>query len=483
MLQFDIDVTATDAESRIIEGVAVPYGETANLGGTTYAFTRGSLKPARAKTPLLLGHDRNRPVGVMVELADTDTGATARFRVDNGPEGDLALEQAQSGSRGGLSIGAQIITASDQPDGTVTVTEAALLECSLVAIPAFSNAGVTSVAAQDDSPSEDTEPLPEVHDTTQEEPPVEDTTTEPVAAELEPIAIVAHEKRPTLTADQYVQTMVRAMKGDHDAARTIQASLDSIDTTGVVGLVPDTYTLQIIDGLPDNRPLATNVRRAALPATGMKLYKPSWTTTPVGGWIAEDDPTPSNAIAIGNHEVEIVQWAYGVSYTIAALERGAGVAEATFRQIILSYYQDVETKLAGEIAEAAGTISAGSTTLETIGLLAAGVYSSSGRRPDKAYMAPDVWASLIATEGSIPFTTGSTTASGISGQIAGLDIVVSSALGAGVLMVADSSVIELRESAPMQLRANVIGTMQVELGVTSFVSVDVELDGAVKIAD
>ena len=489
MLQFDIDVTAADSESRTIEGIAVPYGETANLGGTTYTFQPGSLKPARPRTPLLLGHDRNRPVGVMVELADTDQGAIARFRVDPGAEGDLALAQAESGSRGGLSIGAQIIQASDGADGVVTVTDAALLECSLVAIPAFAGADVTSVTAADetsvDTPDDEPDPEldPAAHTTNPEDTPVEQTTPEPIAAQLAPIEVVAAERAPILSADQYVQTMVRAMKGDHEAARIVEATLSSIDTAAVVGLVPDTYTMQIINGLPDNRPLANNVRRAALPATGLKLYKPSWTTTPVGGWIDENDPTPSNAIAIGNHEVDIVQWAYGVSYTVAALERGSGIAEATYRQIVLSYYADVETKLATELANAAGAITAGANTLATVGLLSAGVYSSTGRRPDKVYMAPDVWADLLATEGSLPFTGGNTSANGIAGQLAGLDIVVSSAFAAGTLIVADSSVIELRESAPMQLRANVIGTMQVELGVTSFVSVDVELAGAVKIAD
>jgi hypothetical protein len=98
-------------------------------------------------------------------------------------------------------------------------------------------------------------------------------------------------------------------------------------------------------------------------------------------------------------------------------------------------------------------------------------------------MAPSVWAELLATEGSLPFTGGATNASTIAGQIAGLDIVVTANLAAGTIVVADSSVIELRESSPLQLRANVVGTMTVELGVTSFASFDVELANAVKMTD
>ncbi|MGI9116380.1 MAG: HK97 family phage prohead protease [Gaiellales bacterium] len=489
MLQFDIDVTAADQATRTIEGIAVPYGETANLGGTTYSFERGSLKPARARTPLLLGHDRNRPVGVMTELADTETGAIARFRIDQGAEGDLALEQAASGSRGGLSIGAEIVAAADNGDGTVSVTDASLLEVSLVSIPAFAGASLTSVSADaddDDLTTPDDDPDPDPTPTMQPASDPQETTveqtSEPIAAETTTIPTITAEKREPMLADTYIVNMVKAMKGDQTATRLIEAELNVLDTNQVVGLVPDQYLRQIIDGLPENRPLANNVRTAALPAEGMKLYKPIWNTTPTGGWIAQDDPTPSNAVAVGNHEVNIEQWAYGVSMTVAALERGFGVAESVYRQIVLNYYSDVEAKLAAQLQNGGG-VSPGATTLATIGKLSAAVYSDSGRRPDKVYMAPDVWADLLATEGSLPFTSGSTTASSLAGQIAGLDIVVSSHLSGGALIVADSSVVELRESSPLQLRANVIGTMQVELGVTSFASFDTEVATAVKIAD
>jgi HK97 family phage prohead protease len=482
VLQFDIDVSAADQQTRTIEGVAVPYGETANLGGTVYRFQEGSLVQARNRTPLLLGHDRNRPIGVLVELADTPNGALARFQIDNGVEGDLALEQAASGSRGGLSIGADIITGEADTDGVVTVTAASLLEVSLVAIPAFAGADVTSVAADDETPTLDPDPAPHDETPTEEIEEQMETTPDQVAADLAPI-IASTPARAELSADAYVQHMVRAMKGDATSARLIEAALDTADVAAVVGLVPDFYTRQIIGGLSENRPLANNVRRAAMPAEGMHLYKPVWGTTPVGGWITEADPTPSNAITITNHEVDVLQWAYGISMTVASLERGTGVAEAVYRQIILNYYEAVEAKVSLALTNAAESLAGGASVLATVGLLSAAVYSDSGRRPDKAYMAPDVWAGLLATEGALPFTTGSTAANTIAGQIAGLDIVVTSALAAGTIVVADSNVVELRESNPLQLRANVIGTMQIELGVTSFVTTDVELAAAVKMSD
>ena len=488
MLKFDIDVRTAEAASRTITGVAVPYGETANLGGTVYTFTAGSLTQARQRTPLLLGHDRNRPIGVLVDLVDTPGGALARFSVDAGAEGDLALAQAASGSRGGLSIGAEIVDGTTGADGVVTVTAASLLEVSLVSIPAFAGADVMQVAASDketESAEDDDENDPTIEDeaeaTAEDEKEETDMLeNESVVADIAAIPATAA-ARPVMAADTYITTMVRAMKGDQTAQRMIEAALDVIDTAAIVGLVPDQYLRQIIGGLSDERPLANNVRRAPLPAEGMKLYKPIWTTTPEGGWISESDPTPSNAITIGNHEVEIEQWAYGVSMTVASLERGFGVGESVFRQIILDYYAAVEAKLSLAMTNAAAAVGAGATILATIGLQTAAIYKDSGRRPTTAYMAGDVWAELLATEASLPFTGGQTTASGIAGQIAGLDIVVTGALADGTLVCADRNVIELRESAPLQLRANAVGTMNVELGVTSFASFDVEVPDAIKI--
>src|SRR5262252_5149799 len=142
MLQLQVDVAKTDTARRLIEGVAVPYGETAQIAGLEYRFAPYSLSRARAITPLLLGHNDNEPVGVLAEWSETGEGMRARFRVDKTPDGDRALAQAKSGSRGGLSIGFEITAAKPASDGVIEVTGADVYEVSLVAVPAFAGAQV-----------------------------------------------------------------------------------------------------------------------------------------------------------------------------------------------------------------------------------------------------------------------------------------------------------------------------------------------------
>src|SRR5262245_37608848 len=135
MLRFEMDVAVADLAERTIEGVVVPYGEVGRIGGVDYRFARGSVRAARARTPLLVDHDRRRPVGVLEELVDADAGLLGRFRVDATPDGDTALVQAASGSRGSLSLGAEVV-ASTEDEGVVDVSEALLLEASLLALGA-----------------------------------------------------------------------------------------------------------------------------------------------------------------------------------------------------------------------------------------------------------------------------------------------------------------------------------------------------------
>ncbi|MFG1899608.1 HK97 family phage prohead protease [Micromonospora carbonacea] len=145
-----------DTERRTIEGLALPYGQTASKYGTKFLFEPGSLKwsdPGRVK--LLRDHDYRQPLGRAVELTDTPRGLKVKFTVAPGPAGDEALALADHGTLDGLSVGVDFDLAADtvpDPDdkGTVRVRRADLRETSLTAVPAFDDARVAKVRAQRD---------------------------------------------------------------------------------------------------------------------------------------------------------------------------------------------------------------------------------------------------------------------------------------------------------------------------------------------
>jgi HK97 family phage prohead protease len=136
-------------DRRIIEGLIVPYGQSAN----GFRFERGSITWADvSRVKLLLGHDANQAIGVATELSDTARGIRGRFRVARGVEGDRALELAEDGVLDGLSVGVDFVFENDTvPDPKFKmgrlVQRGTLMETSLTPMPAYSDARVTRVAA------------------------------------------------------------------------------------------------------------------------------------------------------------------------------------------------------------------------------------------------------------------------------------------------------------------------------------------------
>src|SRR5215831_16616431 len=208
MLRFEREVLLADLNERTIEGVIVPYNETGTIQGRDYRFKPGSVRLGR-RVPLLVDHDRGQPIGVLAELVDGPSGAVGRFKVDQTPAGDAALVQAASGSRGALSVGAEVVRSIMARDGVVDVEASQVAEVSLLALGAFESAAVTRVAAEQDDgdegePAEEGEPEapPETH------PDQTELETEP---ETEPAAPAeTPEEGETMTEASAAPAMILA---------------------------------------------------------------------------------------------------------------------------------------------------------------------------------------------------------------------------------------------------------------------------------
>jgi HK97 family phage prohead protease len=154
---------SVDRAARTIEGLALPYGRVGAKNGMRFRFERGALQWHQdvSRVKLLRDHDFTRPLGAAVELKDTPLGMRVKFSVARGDDGDRALELAEDKVLDGLSVGVDFDVAADAvPDprnrGVMLVRRADLHEVSLTAMPAFSDARVTRVAAaMDGGPMED----------------------------------------------------------------------------------------------------------------------------------------------------------------------------------------------------------------------------------------------------------------------------------------------------------------------------------------
>jgi HK97 family phage prohead protease len=472
MLTFEMDVVAANVEERTIEGVIVPYDEVGRIAGVDYRFRPGSVRAARSRTPLLLDHDRGRPVGVLASLEDAPNGALGTFRIDRTPDGDQALAQAASGSRGALSVGASVEAADDR-GGVLEVTAGLVHEVSLLALGAFAGATVTRVAAEaeePDDPDPELDPNPDQEELELDPPAPPASTPDPEegtmheATEAAPV-IIATADRPAreLVAGELVALIVRAQHGEPDARRYLEAALVESISTDVSGLLPPTYERTVLGGSTIPRPLYETFRSRPLPGVGLAVNKPVWTTPPDGQWAATvDDDAHSTKIVVGSQQAHVERWDWAGAIPWVVVQRSdPSIVDEIYAEAVLDFYLDVETKIAGLLSLSAAGGAA------TIGEGIADFFTLTGRNPEVILVAPDVWGSMADAKMLDSTVAGGSvsTASGLSSSFAGISIVASASLAAGSQYLATRRALDARVTDPVRLTANAIGALNVELAV------------------
>jgi HK97 family phage prohead protease len=466
VLQFTVDVTAADTETREIEGVAVPFDEAAVLAGDSYRFAPGSITPARARTPLLLSHDTARPVGVLADLAERDgVGVVARFSVDRTPDGDAALAQAASGSRGGLSIGAEIDDYEQLDDGTRLVSAARIYEISLVTVPAFAGAAVERVAAEHGGDDQGDPPDDDQGDTPGNEEPMQNEIT---AGDALPVIIAGDSRPASYTAGEAAVLSLRAQRGEADAIR-VQAALTETITTDVPGLLPPAYTRELL-GMPSvERTLAGVFGGRALPSYGTQIFKPRVKTPPIGaeaGTLNAD--ATSSKVEIETVYEDLVRWDWAGALSWVTVERSDPDAlDSIYAMAVESYYGYIETHIGHTLNNLAVTAAA-----TTLGKAIAAFYAAAGRSPELIVCAPDVWGNMAdvpSIYNPILNVSASASPDGLRGSVSGLPLYVASALGAGKAILATRRAVDARWLDPARLTANAIGALNVELGCVGLV--------------
>jgi HK97 family phage prohead protease len=450
---------------RIVAGLVVPYGVTAAVDGRMIEFEQGSITP-REHVPLVLAHNMDRPIGVMVTSAQGEAGFSGVYAVDPTPDGDIAIAQARSGSRRGLSAGVDVISAREGEDGRLIVEEGELAETSQVTLAAFGSAGITTIAAQKE------EGTPMSTEETPPQEPAEEPTREAVkhaeAAERRtPVIVTADREPPTMRLGEYVQDYIRAEKGDRAAVGRIEAALTREVVGGSPGVVPIAYVQQILDSLGAPRSLFGAFDHAELPPAGMTVRRPEVTARPgTTGWLADDTAgAPSGPITLGAHDTPVTQWAWGVSASVALVERSApSYVEEAFTQMLKHYYREVEAK----IATALEAIAAPATTPPTtLGTAAAAFMAGYGDWPNILIAGADCYGKIVDALGLLRYSTGTADLQG-NANLAGLAVVASGDVTPGDAWVTSRDLYELRESTPIRLSVSDVTSLSLEMGVTSF---------------
>jgi HK97 family phage prohead protease len=138
-LDFALDAKSIDDDGNI-EGLAVGYGDV-DHGGDIVA--RGAvLLEGRKSLPMLLHHDRKRPVGVWTDFDDRAEGLHVKGRFGTSAAAREAREDVKQGVISGLSMG--FVTLKRRFEGKSRhLLQVGLHEISLVTVPMNNRTRIT----------------------------------------------------------------------------------------------------------------------------------------------------------------------------------------------------------------------------------------------------------------------------------------------------------------------------------------------------
>jgi HK97 family phage prohead protease len=487
-------VTAADTIKRTITGTIVTWNEQGNtsVGPTVFAADSIEMKPVK----LLLEHDRTRPIGKMVAHNVTSSGIEATFKIANTMAGEDALVEATEGLRDGFSVGAQINEWTNVK-GIMQITSATLDEVSLVTDPAIDSARVSEVAASENEEKKDSDLATadsekptegdQVSDTTAPAPAVEEAV-EAAKANMVEATRPAFYTAPRLefTKAKYLENSVRAKLGDDAARQYVMAADDT--TSNNAGLIPTRQLTEIINPLSNaDRSTIDAISRGVLPDAGMSFEIPKITAVPTVEDENEGDAIVETGMTNSFLTVNVNKYAGGQTFSVELLDRSNPVFfDELVRQMEYAYALATDKFVATTIVSSgqlAPTTQANTATglLGFVAEAAAEVYADSLGFARNLIVTPEQWSKIMSyNDSGRPIYTasqpqnagGAVSPQSLRGNVAGLDLYVSRALGINLSAapVGDGSMIVINpdsytwyESSRFRLQTNVALNGQIEV--------------------
>jgi len=451
-------------ERREISGKIVPMG-TGEIGHTNlgaYTFAANSIEitdPSKIK--LLSQHDLKKPIGRMTDAEVREDGIYATFKLSRSSGGNDALIMAQEGLVTGLSIGAEIIASKPSKDGYTVVS----------------------------TPQTESETV--VEDTTVEATPVEAAAVEAARPTVTAMAYTAPRINLNITAGEYAKAQLNASRGDADA-RELVAALQVATVAENTGMVPPTYLKDVIGIIDSSRPFIDSIERAALPASGMKIFTPKLGTQAAVDLTAEGAEFASADTTVTFQEDSVVKFAGAGKLDLELVDRSdPSFLDLYLRELAASYAQKTD-QYAAKIAADGSSDSSSSTIYKAIAKSISDSFGVMRQTPNNLLVATSggnddvdfagllgavdttgrpLYAAAASQNANGLITQGST-----NGTVAGLNLVVDPNYTGGtsnikVGLVYPTMAMRFHESGTLQIRTNVVANGQLEIGIYGYVAV------------
>lgn len=459
------EIRETNVEAREVIGRAVPYDEVIDIGGgDKEKFVRGSVD-LNSHVKLFRGH--KEIIGKVNHMEEREDGLWIKAKISNTKLGDETLELVKDGAIRSFSVGF-IPLVDEKQDRTIIRKKVNLKEVSLVDFPAYENASVTEVRE------------------IKEETNMETTTTPDYSSEIAEVRNHAEElerRLEVLSADKteaptaptfrsYGEYVKSVATGDDNGLTLARAFADN-HSVMADSILKNAWVNETIRILNNGRPTYNVFTSAPLPADGMTIEYPllNSDTSAIEEQVAEGDSLTFGKIDLTSATANIKTYGGYTAMTRQLIERSSvAYVDAAFRAMAAAYAKKTNNVVKDYI-NSLGTTSTSSVAawsadaiIEMLADSATKVNNETGKALEFILCSSDVFKQLAkqvdgvarpiaaATNPSNGF--GSINPVGLTGNIAGLPIVVDPSLAAGTLLTGASSAITTYESAGAPFRLN-----------------------------
>lgn len=506
----DFEIRATDAATRTITGIAVPYGQDAPLpGGIIERFAPGAIKDI---TDVKLFWRHNEVIGRVTAGRDTADGFVIDAHISETSLGNDAYQLVQDGAINRFSVG--FYPVEQTRDGNiVTRTLIDLREVSLVPEPAYSGAVITEVREeqQPDATADDVELTePTTHESEQtlsENTDIDVRAIETEVAELRrvveagivPQAATAPAFMKFRSIGEYAKGLV---SGDADA--------DQMLRTYAPGTTADTYLAPgwvgfINNLINQNRPSWNVWSKGALPGDGLTVdyAKVTSNSLAVDVQSTENDTIAQGNLVIDNVSAPVKTFAGGTELSRQLVERSSvPFLSVAFEGMAIAYSNRTNAAAIAALAalDFTGKVmdmdgGTAKSILEGITDGAKYIKVNSGLNPEFILCSTDVYKYLIsvADNQGRPIvrvdggaangeSIGAATVPMLTGSVFGLPIIVDPSLGTGIGYLANSNALRVYEaSSPTQIIDTLSGsqTLTNKYAVYGYGAITVPFEAAI----
>lgn len=486
-----------DAETREVTGIAVPYGQRADIGAYLEEFAPGAI---RSVEDVKLFWQHSEPIGKILEGRDTDAGFEIRAMISDTPRGNEAYTLLRDGVINKFSVG--FVPVEQTRDGNVvTRTLVDLKEVSLVSFPAFSGASVAEVREENAV----TNPVADSNQV-EKEPTMENMELD-VRAVQDEVAEIRRElelvKTPSISVPSF-ETKFRSqgeyakalVANDGDAVELFRAatSADAALRPAFVGFINNL----INSGRPTLNAFSVN----ALPATGLTVEyaKVNTNTVAVGKQTTESTALSTGDVALSTVSVAVSTYGGYAQISRQAIERSSvNYLDVVFQAMSLAYAKKMNTDFVAVLAGltwTGKTFDASALTASAVmGAIADGaayINANTGLLPEfivAGTVAYKRLVSIVDTAGRpvvLPTgagvnNVGASNIPALTGSILNLPIICDPALDSKTAYLANSLALTTWESSgtPARLSSEDVTKLQNSYSVYGYAAFGVPFEGAI----